>query len=199
MAEQQSQARREQECVSDSDLDVDWQLLSEGCQRQDPNAFTRLAAVTEHWLRRLLARLVHQHADCDDLVQETYLRAWRSARQFRGQSSLSTWLTRIAINVALNWRRDRQPTVYLLPEHHERLAALSSPDEHALANAYERALAELSPELRTTFVLHETERLSYNQIAELMECPIGTVMSRLHRARARLMASLSERAAEFMP
>src|SRR5262245_18437947 len=188
MVDQQSQARREQQGLGHGEPDVNWEALCDGCRRQDPNAFTRLADVTEHWLRRLLARLVGHPADCDDLVQETYLRAWRSAHQFRGQSSLSTWLTRIAINVALNWRRDRRPALQLTPDHQERLVEANGPGDQAIADAYGQALAELSPELRTAFVLHETEQLSYSEIAELMDCPIGTVMSRLHRARAQLMA-----------
>lgn len=177
-----------------------WARLAEDCRRRDHRAFEQLVALTQDRLRRLVGRLVGPDGDLDELVQETYLRAWRGAARFRGESSLTTWLTRIAVNVALNWRRDRRPVVSLRPEHIDRLRpAPATFREESVLEAYERALAGLAEELRTTFVLHETEGLSYREIAAVLGCPIGTVMSRLHRAREQLMDELRERLEELTP
>ncbi len=138
----------------------------------------------------MLGRLACRGADLDDVVQETYLRAWRSLPAFRGDSLFSTWLFRIATNVASTWRQNRR-IIATLPE--DAGVSLNSPPELGeapLMAAYERALSRLSPELRAVFVLHETEGMSYREAAETLGCPIGTVMSRLHRARTRILDEL---------
>jgi RNA polymerase sigma-70 factor (ECF subfamily) len=158
----------------------------------DREGFSELVALTEPGIRRLLGRLAHRGSDLDDLVQETYLRAWRSLPRFRGESRFRTWLFRIAANVASNWRQSRRVVATL---RDDALVPLSSPPEVGevpLMEAYERALTVLSPELRAVFILHETEGMSYRDIAETLHCPIGTVMSRLHRARAKLLDELRE-------
>jgi RNA polymerase sigma-70 factor (ECF subfamily) len=147
----------------------------------------------------LLGRLTCRGTDLDDLVQETYLRAWRSLPGFRGESRFSTWLFRIAANVAITSRQS-QRIVASLP--HDAGASLRSPPELAeapLTEACERALSGLSPDLRTVFILHETEGMSYRDIAETLGCPIGTVMSRLHRARVKVLDELRERLEELAP
>ena len=128
-----------------------------------------------------------------------YLRAWRGRAGFRGDSRLTTWLFRIAVNVARNWRRDDKPMIALSDEISRSLAVSTSFRDDGLMALYEQALAKLSPDVRATFVLHETDELSYQAIAEILECPIGTVMSRLHRARARILEYLSEYAQELIP
>lgn len=172
-----------------------WPRLTEGCRRGDGACFAEVVALTEPRLRRLLGRMIGGRCDLDDIVQETYLRAWRNLPGFRGESLLPTWLTRIAINVAKNLGRSRRTTV-ALADAPEPTAAPSSPrwrDLQLLA-AYEKALARLSPEMRATFLLHETEGMTYQGVAEALGCPIGTVMSRLHRARTQILDEL--RAAE---
>lgn len=176
----------------------DWARIEQGCRVQDADCFQLLIEHTEPRLRRLLGRMCGQRDDVDELVQETYLRAWRSVRRFRGESSLSTWLVRIAINVASNWRREQRPTLSISPEHYDVPDHAGLPEDSIRA-AYEQALARLAPELRSVFVLHEADGLSYQQIADVLQCPIGTVMSRLHRARQQLLADLRERLEELMP
>jgi RNA polymerase sigma-70 factor (ECF subfamily) len=196
----QQPLRVEPDCRSEGDgpRSDDWSQIASGCRRHDQRSFERLVQLTQQRLRRLVGRIAGSRADLDELVQETYLRAWCSVGRFRGDSGLLTWLTRIAVNVAINWRRDHRPIVSLADET-ERMPAAPSIDDQALHEAFERAISRLAPELRATFVLHENEGLSYREIAETLDCPIGTVMSRLHRAREQLIAQLRERLDELVP
>ncbi|GAC1471079.1 MAG: hypothetical protein NVSMB9_16820 [Isosphaeraceae bacterium] len=133
-------------------------------------------------------------------MQETYLRAWKSLGAFRGDSRFSTWLFRIALNVSRTWGQNRRITSPLPADLEQpRGRGGSEAREASLLAAYERALAGLAPNLRAVFVLHETERLSYKELAETLGCPIGTVMSRLHRARSQILDELRERLEEFSP
>jgi RNA polymerase sigma-70 factor (ECF subfamily) len=161
----------------------------------DSDRFAEIVERSEPRLRRLLGRICGRYADVDDLVQETYLRAWRGFGRFRGASSPTTWITRIALNVSRNWERSRRATVPLS----EVMESEPVVSEAAVRDAYEQALARLSPEQRSVFVLHEARGLSYQEVADALGCPVGTVMSRLHRARARLLEDLGERIEEFIP
>jgi RNA polymerase sigma-70 factor (ECF subfamily) len=164
----------------------------------DSAAFADVVRRTEPVLRRLLGRLCGRSADIDDLVQETYLRAWRGFGTFRGGSSLTTWVTRIAVNVSRNWARSRRPTFPLPADADRALAPHAEVREAALIAAYEEALARLSPDQRAVFILHEADGMSYREIALSLGCPVGTVMSRLHRARARLLDDLREQLEEIV-
>lgn len=132
----------------------------------------------------------------EDLAQETFLRAFRALPRFRGdgRASLATWLVTIATRVALNELRRRPPVVEKLDTVTE---ALPRPDEsvaerHASARAIEQAVADLSPAYRGAFLLRELHGLDYSEIAEVLRIDVGTVKSRLSRARARLRAALAE-------
>jgi RNA polymerase sigma-70 factor, ECF subfamily len=163
------------------------------------DGFSELVVLTEPRIRRLLGRLTCQGADLDDLLQETYLRAWRSLPGFRGESRFSTWLFRIATNVASSWRQSRRNVATLTDDLGVSLRSPPELGEVPLMEAYERALSGLSPELRAVFILHETEGMSYRDVAETLGCPIGTVMSRLHRARLKIFDELRERLEELVP
>ncbi|MDR3633171.1 MAG: sigma-70 family RNA polymerase sigma factor [Isosphaeraceae bacterium] len=186
-------------CEDPSVLDSECARLVDECRQGNAEGFGRLVSLTEPRVRRMIGRLVLSRPDVDDLVQETYLRAWKSLGRFRGDSRFSTWLFRIAVNVTRSWRRAR-PAALPLPGG-DTLAARAGaePGDDALIDAYERALSGLSHDLRTTFLLHETEGLSYQEVAEAIGCPIGTVMSRLHRARQKVLAELRERLEELTP
>jgi RNA polymerase sigma-70 factor, ECF subfamily len=171
----------------------------EDCHSGDAARFAEIVERTEPGLRRRLGRLCQRHADIDDLVQETYLRVWRGLPRFRGESTLTTWMTRIAVNVSRNWARSRTPTVSLEECKRAESAPYSEGHDAAVMRAYEQSLARLSPEQRAVFELHETQGMSYQEIASVLNCPIGTVMSRLHRARARLLDLLREQIEEFVP
>jgi RNA polymerase sigma-70 factor (ECF subfamily) len=179
--------------------DAAWDRLTAGCRRRDRACFAELVRQTEPRLRRLLGRLARSGSDVDDLLQETYLRAWNRVADFRGESSLTTWLTRIALNVAANARRGRRPATGLPDEAIDRRASGPTPPDETLQAVYAEALDALPDELRVPFVLHETEGRSYAEIAALLEWPTGTVMSRLHRARQTLLAQVRERLEVFLP
>jgi RNA polymerase sigma-70 factor, ECF subfamily len=168
-------------------------------RRDDSDCFAEIVERSEPGLRRLLGRSCGRNADIDDLVQETYLRAWRGFGQFRGESSLTTWITRIAVNVSRNWARSKRATVPLAARAESMLGSQPAAGEAAVMCAYEQALARLSPDQRSVFVLHEAEGMSYQEVALALGCPLGTVMSRLHRARACLLKDLSERIEELVP
>jgi RNA polymerase sigma-70 factor (ECF subfamily) len=186
-------------CEDSSVLDSECARLVDECRQGNADGFGRLVSLTEPRVRRVIGRLVLSRPDVDDLVQETYLRAWKSLGGFRGDSRFSTWLFRIAVNVTRTWRRAR-PVASPLPGGDAWAArAGGGLAGESLIDAYERALAGLSHDLRTTFLLHETEGLSYQEVAEAVGCPIGTVMSRLHRARQRILAELRERLEELTP
>jgi RNA polymerase sigma-70 factor (ECF subfamily) len=178
----------------------DWERhIAEGCRMGRPEAFRELVEQTEGKVRRLLGRLQGPRQDLDDQIQEVYLRAWRGLAGFRGDSRLTTWLFRIAVNVARNWRRDEKTTVTLSDKVTRPLAVSAAVPDDSLLALYEQALSRLSSEVRATFVLHETEDLSYQAIAELLACPVGTVMSRLHRARTKILEYLRDHAQELIP
>ncbi len=165
----------------------------------DPDGFAELVKASEPALKRLVRRICGRTADVDDLVQETYLRAWRGLGRFRGESSPGTWMTRIAVNVSRSWIRARRPSEPLAESAIPEVTDRASVCEGQLEAAYARALEQLTPDQRAVFLLHEADGLSYEQIAVKLRCPVGTVMSRLHRARARLIEALSERFEEFLP
>lgn len=176
-----------------------WPRLMAGCRRGDHAAFAEVVALTEPRIRRLLGRMAGRGADLDDIVQETYLRAWRKLGGFRGDCLPLTWLTRIAINVARNVARARRPATAASEALEQTPAAAAGPGEDRVMAAYERALAGLSPDLRATFLLHETEGMTYQAAADALGCPIGTVMSRLHRARAQILNDLREASGDWAP
>jgi RNA polymerase sigma-70 factor (ECF subfamily) len=181
----------------DSALDARSEGLVARCRLGDREGFGELVALTEPKIRRLLGRLCGRGTDLDDIVQDVYLRAWRAFPKFRGESRFSTWLFRIAANAASTWRQRRK---ILAPLPNDAARSLSSPSELRevpLMEAYERALSGLSPDLRAVFVLHESEGLSYRDVAQTLGCPIGTVMSRLHRARKEILDELRERLEEL--
>jgi RNA polymerase sigma-70 factor (ECF subfamily) len=169
------------------------------CLQGRSGDFAELVELTEPVVRRLVGRLTGDRDAIDDLVQETYLKAWRGLGQFRGTSRFSTWLFRIAVNVTRTWRKRRRPTLTLVEADERSADTASEIGDQALLDAYARALDRLPPDLRATFVLHETEGLSYRDVAETLQCPIGTVMSRLHRARARIIDEIGEQMEGFRP
>ncbi|WP_219114210.1 RNA polymerase sigma factor RpoE [Janthinobacterium sp. UMAB-56] len=173
------------------------QLLVEQVQAGDKRAFDVLVSKYQRRLMRLVSRLVHDPAEAEDVVQETFIKAYRALRHFRGDAAFYTWLYRIGINTAKN---------YLVTQG--RRAATSSDAGAEQAESFEdgnklrdnntpesvlaskqiaatvNAAMELLPiELRTAIVLREIEGLSYEEISEIMACPIGTVRSRIFRAR----------------
>ncbi len=175
--------------------ETDKELVSR-VKRGDRAAFNLLFGRYQHKIRSLVARHVRNPEDVEDVAQEAFIKAFRALPKFRGESAFYTWLYRIAINTARNQqlaKSRRPPGVDIDAEEAQsmdggdRLVAAESPEAAAsrdeLAEAIEQAMAALPDDPRTALALREFEGLTYEQIAAIMECPVGTVRSRIFRAR----------------
>jgi RNA polymerase sigma-70 factor (ECF subfamily) len=185
------------------DREVDQQLV-ERAQRGDKRAFELLVTKYQRKLGRLLSRMVRDPAEVEDVTQEAFIKAYRALPSFRGDSAFYTWLYRIAINTAKNYlvaMGRRAPTTtefdHEEAENFEEAEALrdsSTPEGELhgkqIAATVNRAMEALPDDLRTAITLREIEGLSYEEIANLMNCPIGTVRSRIFRAREAIAAEL---------
>jgi RNA polymerase sigma-70 factor (ECF subfamily) len=175
-------------------------------QRGDKGAFDALVLKYQHKLVKLVMRYVRNPAEAEDIAQEAFIKAYRALPQFRGDSAFYTWLYRIAINTAKNAvvARERSPIDYDLDRNNSedsydmqgRMKDSETPeglvltDEiRSIVNASIEALPE---DLRTAIVLRELEGLSYEEIASAMDCPVGTVRSRIFRAREAIDRRLRE-------
>lgn len=172
------------------------QLLVERVQGGDKAAFDTLVLKYQHKIVKLISRYVYEPAEALDIAQETFIKAYRALPRFRGDSAFYTWLYRIAINTAKNHlvaegRRPIDQNVDLQdPDRYDmnaRLKDTATPESLLLTDeiqsTVEAAIQGLPEELRTAIVLRELEGMSYEEIAEAMDCPVGTVRSRIFRAR----------------
>jgi len=180
------------------------QLLVERVQRGDKKAFELLVIKYQRKLMRLVSRLVRDQAEAEDVVQEAFIKAYRALPQFRGDSAFYTWLYRIGINTAKNYlvtqgRRAPTSTEADVEEAEtfddgDRLRDINTPESllatKQIAQTLNIAMDELPEELRMAITLREIEGLSYDEIAESMGCPIGTVRSRIFRAREAISEKL---------
>jgi RNA polymerase sigma-70 factor, ECF subfamily len=175
--------------------DSDQQLV-ERVQAGDKAAFDLLVRKYQHRVLKLVSRFVADAAEAEDVAQEAFLKAYRALASFRGDSAFYTWLYRIAINTAKNAlvSNRRRPVDFDLdlqdPEQYDRHARLKEGDTpegvlltEEIRGVVEKAMEQLPEDLRTAIVLRELEGLSYEEIAEAMDCPVGTVRSRIFRAR----------------
>lgn len=182
--------------------DID-QVLVERAQQGDDRAFDALVLKYQQRILQLVSRFVSE-GDAPDVAQEAFVRAWRAIGNFRGQSAFFTWLYRIAINTAKNWlvSRSRRPASQDFDAQEaedygisEQLRDQDTPEHLLLSNEINDRIAEamdgLPDDLRTAITLREFEGLSYEEIAEAMDCPIGTVRSRIFRARAAIDSHIS--------
>ena len=185
------------------DREVD-QLLVERAQRGDKRAFELLVLKYQRKLGRLLSRLVRDPAEVEDVTQEAFIKAYRALPSFRGESAFYTWLYRIGINTAKNYlvamgRRAPTSTGFDHEEAEgfedaEQLRDTATPENELIgkqiAATVNRAMEQLPEDLRTAITLREIDGLSYEEIAAAMDCPIGTVRSRIFRAREAIAAEL---------
>lgn len=183
--------------------EVDQELV-ERAQKGDKRAFELLVMKYQRKLARLLSRMVRDPGEIEDITQESFIKAYRALPQFRGESAFYTWLYRIAVNTAKNYlvaRGRRAPTTTILDsdeaenlEGSELLHDISTPDAELqtkqIAAAVNEAVDSLPEELRTAITLREIEGLSYEEIAQMMDCPIGTVRSRIFRAREAIAVKI---------
>jgi RNA polymerase sigma-70 factor (ECF subfamily) len=185
------------------DREVDRQLV-ERAQRGDKKAFELLVVKYQRKLGRLLSRFIRDSSEVEDVTQETFIKAYRALPSFRGDSAFYTWLYRIGINTAKNYlvaMGRRAPTMTGVDneeaediEQGEQLKDLNTPENQMIsrqvAETVNSTLQELPEELRTAITLREIDGLSYEEIAQIMNCPIGTVRSRIFRAREAIAERL---------
>ena len=187
--------------MNDRQLD---QTMVERVQQGDKHAFGLLVIKYQRKLGRLLSRLIRDPAEVEDVAQEAFIKAYRALPNFRGDSAFYTWLYRIGLNTAKNHlvsQRRRAPTSTDFDadeaenfEEAGQLRDLNTP-EHLMATrqigaAVNSAMDALPEELRSAIMLRELEGLSYEEIASIMNCPIGTVRSRIFRAREAVAEKL---------
>lgn len=172
-------------------------------QRGDSAAFDLLVRKYQHRIAALIGRYISDWSECQDVAQETFLRAYRAIANFRGDAQFYTWLHRIAVNTAKNYlvaHNRRPPTDDIDAADAEqfesgiRLRDTDTPERELMRQEIEqtvmRVVDALPEELRTAITLREVDGLSYEEIAQKMDCPIGTVRSRIFRAREAIDSEL---------
>ncbi len=187
--------------VSESTSDAS---LVKRVQQGDRKAFDLLVLRYQHKIIKLIMRYVRDPADALDVAQDAFLKAYRALPRFRGDSAFYTWMYRIAINTAKNHlvAQKRRPVDFDLDlqdsepfDVQHLLKDIDTPEGLALTDEIRQtvqdAIAELPPDLRTAIVLREMEGMSYEEIAQTMECPVGTVRSRIFRAREAIDKRIS--------
>ncbi|MBR7059193.1 MAG: RNA polymerase sigma factor RpoE [Neisseriaceae bacterium] len=180
------------------------QHLVERVQKGEQGAFDLLVSKYQRRLTRLLSRFIRDEHEVDDVAQETFIKAYRALPNFRGESAFYTWLYRIAINTAKSYLavigkrpmlsgdvvNDDDEAMNII----EQMPDLNTPEteliNREIANTVEHAVESLPEDLRRAITLREMEGLSYEEIAEVMNCPIGTVRSRIFRAREAIAKEL---------
>jgi len=175
-------------------------------QRGERGAYDLLVLKYQHKVVKLVMRYLRDPADAEDVAQEAFIKAYRALPQFRGDSAFYTWLYRIAINTAKNAlaARERQPVSYEFDTQQgedgpDMISRLKDPETHEglalteeIRETVNAAIVALPEDLRTAIVLRELEGLSYEEIAVSMDCPVGTVRSRIFRAREAIDRRLRE-------
>ena len=180
-------------------------LLVERVKQGDQRAFALLVAKYERRVQRLLSRLVRDNAEIEDITQESFIKAYRALPQFRGESAFYTWLYRIAINTAKNYLATKSSRPVTVGEFQgaddgeffdlgDVVEDNNTPDavlhSRQVAEAVNAAIEALPEDLKAAITLREIEGLSYEEIAQAMDCPIGTVRSRIFRAREAIAQRL---------
>jgi RNA polymerase sigma-70 factor (ECF subfamily) len=189
-------------------VDVSDLELVEQCQAGKTEAFDELVTRYRTRIFAMIYNMVHNEQDAWDLAQESFVKAWKSIKRFRGRSSFYTWIYRIVMNVTIDWLRKKQikgagaefddsvqlkeidPASKTVPKAdplpHERM------ERKEIRTRIDNAIARLSPEHRAVILMKEIEDMQYHEIAETLGCSIGTVMSRLFYARKRLQNLLKD-------
>ncbi|MEH6466461.1 MAG: RNA polymerase sigma factor RpoE [Porticoccus sp.] len=175
--------------------DTDKQLVAR-VQKGDKRAFDMLVLKYQYKVHAIVSRYIKDFDEVNDVVQEAFIKAYRALAKFRGESAFYTWLYRIAVNTAKNYlvARNRRPPASDVDaadadyyEGGQRLQDIDSPENllyrDELEAIVDQSIRDLPEDLRTAVTLREFEGLSYEEIAEIMDCPVGTVRSRIFRAR----------------
>ena len=184
---------------------TDWDLVQQA-RRGDREAFRTLVERYQHKVTALATGMLRNRDDALDVVQDTFTKAYQSLDRFKGESSFYTWLYRITLNQCIDHQRrtarmpsaplesaetpEESPTINAARDDAERDDPLQRVHESEVGQRIRQAISELTPEHRAVILLREVEGLSYEEISRALECPKGTVMSRLHYARRQLQGRL---------
>ena len=184
---------------------TDWELVQKA-RRGDREAFRSLVERYQHKVTALATGMLRNRDDALDVVQDTFTKAYQSLDRFKGESSFYTWLYRITLNQCIDHQRrsarmplapleapetpEEAPSINPARDDAERDDPLQRVHEAEVGQRIRQAISELTPEHRAVILLREVEGLSYEEISRALECPKGTVMSRLHYARRQLQARL---------
>ena len=178
------------------------------CQAGDTEAFDELVTRYRTRVFSMIYNMVHSEQDAWDLAQDSFLKAWKSIKRFRGRSSFYTWIYRIVLNLTIDWLRKKQvkgagkefddavqlkeidPASKTLPKTEALPHQMMERDE--IRTRIEKAIGQLSPEHRAVILMKEIDDMQYHEIAESLGCSIGTVMSRLFYARKKLQNLLRD-------
>jgi len=168
--------------------------LVEACRRGDREAFDQLVLRHQRDIYRLCYRYVNNHEDADDLAQEAFVKAWRAIPRFRGDSSFSTWLYRIAVNACLNFRAARGPASEELPGTiaDPRAGAEARVEDEEEASRVREAVSRLPEKQRATLILRVYHELSHEEVAQMLGSTVGTVKANLFHALANLRKRMAE-------
>ena len=189
--------------MSASEKDIDYEIVQR-VQQGDKQAFNLLISKYQRKVARLVARLVKDPDDVQDVVQDSFIKAYKALGNFRGESAFYTWIYRIAINTAKNHlvaqnRRPSSPNTMVDEDSEtfdetDTLSDISTPESvllsRQIAETVNKAIEDLPEELKTAIVMREIDGMSYDDIALAMNCPIGTVRSRIFRAREAISTKL---------
>lgn len=189
--------------MSTTEREIDAALVRRA-QAGEKRAFELLVNKYQRRILRLLGRILHNQSDVEDIAQETFLKAYRALPKFRNESAFYTWLYRIAVNTARNHISSKHNQVFVSDQIEsqdgetfsllDNLTDGETPETHMhnreIIEALQEALEELPEQLRQAIVLRELEGLSYEEIATAMDCPVGTVRSRIFRAREAIAERL---------
>lgn len=176
------------------------EILIEKCKRGDTNSFEILVLKYQRRIFNLIFRLTNELEVVEDIAQEVFLKAYNAINDFKGKSSFSTWIYRIAVNTSLNYiksnKRHQHKSLDDDPPEKYNLISNNLSDielfieRQELSKKIEEAIGSLNHEQKTIFVLRDVEGLSYEEIGKILDCPSGTVRSRLFRARRELRSKL---------
>lgn len=178
-------------------------LLVKRSQKGDTRAFEQLVTLYRDRVYALSYQLTGNHADAEDLAQNVFIKAYQALPKFRNEADLGTWLHRIAVNLSINEKRKRKPDVSLdspVQTRDGEMPRLVASDSESPEEAYENkefrdmvraALRELSAEHRAVLVLREMQGYAYDEIAAMLDCSLGTVKSRINRARQALKKEIT--------
>ena len=182
--------------------------LVKRCQEGDAEAFDELVTRYRTRVFGMIYNMVHSEQDAWDLAQDSFIKAWKSIKRFRGQSSFYTWIYRIVMNVTIDWLRKKQikaggaefddsiqlkevdPASKTVPKA-DMLPSVTM-EQKEIRTEIDKAIAQLSPEHRAVILMKEIDGMQYHEIAETLGCSIGTVMSRLFYARKKLQNLLKD-------